>query len=450
MKKKNHYKYNQVDVLNFCNKKIKQLKKKKFNTGLSPFVYFTSWAQSPGYEIIKSKLKENNIFKRFYVNLKHKLFIFKLLKIKTFSLNNININDYNTIVLSWGSLKDFDNEGFYKDRYFNTRAKDNKNILWYIIYEGDLDIDINDKNVIVIYIDKNKKYINFSIFFKTLIKIIKISNYNILNFFHYFSFYSFYAVALKKILFQHNLSKINKIVMPYEGQPFQNYIYEEVSLNYQNIETIGINHSSLLPLPSNMFCRDGSPAKIIVNGSTQKSILENYLGWNTSNIFIKNSLRYKKDFKYNLNGGIFFPYYLSDIKIYIKIFENFLRLTDMKFGKLEIKIHPYMKYNKKNILLKNSFEKIIEQYSEKFDNNAVDDKVIILGSTTTVLLALELNIEVLHICAHDITEAFSNDIWDTIEVNEIYPKIYKYNLKNKNELIRLSNNDIFFNDYINL
>lgn len=448
--KKNHYEYNQLDLLNFCKIKIKQLKNRNINTGLSTYAYFTSWAQSPGYEILKSSSKEKNIFKRFYVNLKHKLLIFKLLKIKTYSTNHININDYNKIVLSWGSYSDFDKEGFYKDRYFNTKAKENKNILWYIIYEGELDIEINDENLIVIFIDKNKKYINFSIFFKILIKIIKISNLNILKFFHYLTFYSFYAIALKKILFQYNLSKINKIIMPYEGQPFQNYIFEEISEYYKNIETIGINHSSLLPLPSNMFFRDGSPHKIIVNGSAQKSILTNYLNWKASNIFIKNSLRYKTDIKYNFKGGIFFPYYLSDIKTYIKVFSNFVRLTDMKFGKLEIKIHPYMKNNKKNILLKNNIEKIIDKYSEKFDQNITEDKVFILGSTTSVLLALELNIEVLHICAHDITEAFSNEIWNIIEVNEIYPKIYKYNLKKKNELIRLSNDDISFNDYINL
>ena len=174
------------------------------------------------------------------------------------------------------------------------------------------------------------------------------------------------------------------------------------------------------------------------------------MNWKASNIFIKNSLRYKTDIKYNFKGAIFFPYYLSDIKTYIKVFSNFVRLTDMKFGKFEIKIHPYMKNNKKNILLKNNIEKIIDKYSEKFDQNITEDKVFILGSTTSVLLALELNIEVLHICAHDITEAFSNDIWNIIEVNEIYPKIYKYNLKKKNELIRLSNDDISFNDYINL
>ena len=91
-----------------------------------------------------------------------------------------------------------------------------------------------------------------------------------------------------------------------------------------------------------------------------------------------------------------------------------------------------------------------DQNSDKFDDNILEKRTLILGSTTSVLLALELNIEVLHICAYDIIEAFSNDIWNTIEVNEIYPQVYKYNLKNKNEIIRLSNNTISFNNYISL
>ena len=385
-----------------------------------------------------------------YVNFKYKLFIFKLLKLKTFSKFKIDINDYNTIVLTWGSINDFDDQGFYKDRYFNSEAKNNKNILWYVIYEGSLDVNINDKNLVVIFMDKNKKYLNFSIFFNILLNIIKISKLNIFNFFHYLSFYSFYAIALKKITFRNDLSKIKKIIMPYEGQPFQNYIFEEISKSYKNTQTIGINHSSLLPLPTNMIFREGSPNKLIVNGSSQKSILVDHLNWNESKIYIKDSLRYKKNINYGLQGCIFFPYYLSDIKIYIKVFENFLRATKIKFGKLEIKIHPYMKNNSKNIILKNRFEKIIDQNSDKFDDNILEKRTLILGSTTSVLLALELNIEVLHICAYDIIEAFSNDIWNTIEVNEIYPKVYKYNLKNKNEIIRLSNNTISFNDYITL
>ncbi len=448
--KKKKIEINQVNLLNFCKKKIKQLKKRNINTGLSTYLYFTSWAQSPGYEILRHKLKENNFYNRFVINLKHKFFILRLLKIKIFSNKNINMSDYNSIVLSWGSINDFDSSGFYKDRYFNIKAKDYKNILWYIIYDGHLDINVKDENLIIIFINKNKKYINLSIFLKTLLNILQISKLSILNFFHYFSFYSFYAITLKNIIFQNNLNKIKKIIMPYEGQPFQNYIFEEISLYYSNIQTIGINHSSLLPLPSNMIFRDGSPKKIIVNGSAQKTILIDYLDWSESNIFVKNSLRYKKNINYNLNGGIFFPYYLSDIQIYINVFENFVRATKIQFGKLEIKIHPYMKNNKNNIILKNSFEKIIDKYPEKFDQNKVEKKVIILGATTSVLLALELNIEVLHICAQGIIESFSNDIWKTIEVNEVYPNIYKYNIKNKNELIKISNDDIPFNEYINL
>ena len=67
--------------------------------------------------------------------------------------------------------------------------------------------------------------------------------------------------------------------MPYEGQPFQNFIFEQIKIKYKNIDTIGVNHSSLSPFPSNMIHRDGSPKKIIVNGTNQKKIMTNHLNW---------------------------------------------------------------------------------------------------------------------------------------------------------------------------
>lgn len=436
-------------LLNFCFVKIKKAKLHKINTGLSSYLYFPSWYQCPGYELLISHNQKNN-FNKLYIYFKYFLHIFRLIKIKTYYNSQTNFEDYDTIVLSWASKNDFDNNGIYKDKHFNFKASNDKKILWFLIFEGVLNFTIKDENIKIIYIENKLTFFNFTEFFKIIYDLIKLSKLNIACYFHYISFYSFYAICIKNIILKDEYKNLKKIIMPYEGQPFQNFIFEQIKIKYKNIDTIGVNHSSLSPFPSNMIYRDGSPKKIIVNGKNQKKILTKYLNWDEKNIFIKNSLRYRYDVDYNLRGNILFPHNLSGFNDYIKIFNNFIKNTNLRFGKVDVKIHPFYTTNRKNLLLKKNFEKIIKKYNNKFDTNIKEKRVIILGSTTSVVLALELNIEVIHICANEIIECFSNDLWESIKVENIYQNVFKYKLKNKNDMIKFRDEENSFNDYLQL
>ena len=115
-----------------------------------------------------------------------------------------------------------------------------------------------------------------------------------------------------------------------------------------------------------------------------------------------------------------------------------------------MKIHPFYTTNRKNLLLKKNFEKIIKKYNNKFDTNIKEKRVIILGSTTSVVLALELNIEVIHICANEIIESFSNDLWEAIEVKNIHQNVFKYNFKNKFNIFKFRNKESSFKYYLHL
>ena len=63
--------------------------------------------------------------------------------------------------------------------------------------------------------------------------------------------------------------KLKKAIMPYEAQPFQNYIFKKIRENYKKIKSIGYVHSTQ-PFPSHLFKREGSPDKIYVHGNDQK------------------------------------------------------------------------------------------------------------------------------------------------------------------------------------
>ena len=436
-------------LLEFCFLKIKKAKLHKINTGLSSYLYFPSWYQCPGYEVLISQ-NNKNYFNKLFIYFKYFLHAFRLIKIKTYYNSQINSDDYDTIVVSWASKENFDNNGRYKDKHFNIKASNDKKIFWYLIFDGVFNFKITDENIKIIYLENKLTFFNFNEFFKIIYSLIKLSKLNIGCYFHYLSFYSFYAIGIKNIILKNDYKNLKKIIMPYEGQPFQNFIFEQIMIKYKNIDTIGVNHSSLSPFPSNMIHRDGSPKKIIVNGKNQKKIMSNHLNWDEKKIFIKNSLRYSYDVDYNLRGNILFPHNLSNFNDYIKIFNNFVKNTNLQFGKMDIKIHPFYTTNSKSLFLKKNFEKIIKKYNNKFDSNIKEKRVIILGSTTSVVLALELNIEVIHICANEIIESFSNDLWEAIEVKNIYQNVFKYKLNNKNDMIKFRNKENSFKEYLHL
>ena len=54
---------------------------------------------------------------------------------------------------------------------------------------------------------------------------------------------------------------VKSLLIPYEGQPFQNKLVQYIEDNYSNIKTIGYIHSPPLALPSNFIYKNYCPKK---------------------------------------------------------------------------------------------------------------------------------------------------------------------------------------------
>ena len=57
--------------------------------------------------------------------------------------------------------------------------------------------------------------------------------------------------------------KLKRIIMPYEGQPFQNVIFLNSLKMKKKIDTIGYIHSFPIGLPTNLLKRPGHPKNYI-------------------------------------------------------------------------------------------------------------------------------------------------------------------------------------------
>ena len=269
-----------------------------------------------------------------------------------------------------------------------------------------------------------------SIFFliSTIIRILIKYNLNFRQIFHYLSAQTIFAELInKQILEIYKNNKFNKVILPYEGQPYQNYIFK--NLKRLNVNTVGLIHSILPAIPLNLLKRDGSPDKLYISGKQQKKILIKLFGWKNNEIKLTNSLRLKYGYDENIIGSIFFPINLSKIEKIKKIFQEFVcDVKKEKYPKFKIRNHPQMKYSK----LHNSLEKDLKHILIKCNNVKKNKKTklcIFIGTTSSVIEYLAKKLNVIHIPINKELDIYSSAIWNNVKYIEknkiIYYKILK-------------------------
>ena len=429
----------QIRILKKSKNFLKEGHINDFNVSYNPNYFLSSWGESIGYLNIKNFLnKKISLFKKYEI-------IFK----EFFSINKDNLkNDkdtiryqYSNLIISYFFPENLKTNGTYDDRYFSTNTNFNKNTLWILIplYKNSKNYKTK-KNIVILKRFNMNKFINL---FLSLIMFLK-------NFLATFGFRKLEKISFINSNFSESLNniilnliknhKIKKIFFPYEAQPHQHYLINEIDKETKKISIIGYMHTVLPPLPLDYIKRDGHPHKILVNGLVQKNILCEKLGWNKNEVKNISSLRYKKKTDLKFEKTIFLPYFLEDEK---KIFDYFKKLIFLKkkyfFPYLKIRNHPAMKKSKKHLYLESKLKNFIEKNSKIFKNSNFNNKICIcLGSTASVIEGLERGYKVFHICSDPDLEKFQNYYWKNLKIYNYDRNIFEYKLKNKGKIIKLS------------
>ena len=222
-------------------------------------------AESPGCSILEYFIYgRKKLINRAYIYLKS---LYSIRKLNGYKIHNINKNRFfKKIVVSWSKNINFLEDGSYKDKYFDVNSKENKEILWFLIsLDSKFPNNLEDNIVILSKKDNNEQSLIYliKIFFSNLFKY----KFSIKKFIASLSFYSHISKIIfkniKPIILQNNF---DTIIMPYESQPFQNYLFKNIKKLKKNIKTIGYV-STTQPLPLHSLHRDGAPEKIFVHGS---------------------------------------------------------------------------------------------------------------------------------------------------------------------------------------
>ena len=429
---------------------ISEGNEKKRNLVEDPNFFLTCWSETIGNLKLKEFLNEKiNFFFKMKIFLKEFYLQVKISKVEVIENLNPSIK-FKNLVITYCLEGDIDLNGNYYDRYFSMTSSKNTNTLCVLIL-------VDDKVKVPKKIDSNlfilkRNYQSYPASIILMLKLILIFLWKSKIFFFRREFFNmtsksyFDNIMNKEILDLISKNQIQQVLMPYEGHPQQHRVFNSVKQLSKKIKTIGYMHSVLPCLPTDYIRREGFPDKILVNGQDQKKILNNFLGWDNSQVEAITSLRYTEQNKKNFQQQIFFPYYIKNEK---KIFNYFKDLVlNSKPGNLphlKVRNHPAMKHSKKHLNLKYLMERFLEKNKNKFSNNELSQNVsIFIGSTASVIEALERGIDTIHICENVIFDLYHTRLWENVLVKKISTNVFVYKLKKFGECIKIGKTNISF------
>ena len=431
---------------------ISEGNEKKRNLVEDPNFFLTCWSETIGNLKLKKFLNEKiNFFFKMKIFLKEFYLQVKISKVEVIENLNPKIK-FKNLVITYCLDGDFDSNGDYHDRYFSMSSSKNLNTLWILIL-NDEKVKIPNKidaNLLILKRNYRPHLISIILMLKLILillwksKLIFISR----EFLNMTSKSYFDNIMNKEILDLINKNQIQQVLMPYEGHPQQHRVFNSVKQLDKKIKTIGYMHTVLPCLPTDYIRREGFPEKILVNGQNQKKILNNYLGWDNSQVEAITSLRYTEQNKKNFQKQIFFPYYIKNEKKIFKYFKNLILNSKPGYlPNLKVRNHPAMKYSKKHLNLKYLVETFLEKNKNRFLNNELNQNIsIFIGSTASVIEALERGINAIHICENTIFDLYHTQLWESILVNEVTTNVFSYKLKEFGKCITIGKNNISFDN----
>ncbi len=436
----------QLNLARELKKYTAKLKEKDINSAKSSYTFVATWGENLGFEYLKYRiLKLSNFLKFLRIFLKDLYFALATDKLEI--INEFKKNKKDKIIFSNASFDDFNNDGSYIDRYFKINSSSHKEFIFIIVYSGNIIPKKIDDNLVLLR-RKTKPF--FIDLFELIFKFIKSIFFGKKYFFHNYSAMTLFSekilFTVKKLI---NFNNIKKIFFPYEGHPFQQELALESKTINKNIKIIGYDHSAPHANPINLLHRNGSPDLLYVNGRSQKNYLVHHLNWPQKKIQIVPSLRYKINSDEKFNNAIFFPWQIINSKIVLDelkfLFEN---SKPNSLNLFEIKTHPVSVDIKKQLKLKKDIEILMKKYKEKFGNSTCNTSIFI-GSTTSVIVALEKGIDTFHICFDPLFESYSQKLWPELNVTSISKNSFKYYLKEKNSFINFGQGEKTFSEYYN-
>ena len=419
------------------------LKKKKIDVD---FFYFAPTVNSIGFfslnKIFNYKI---NVFRKFIYIFKDIFYSSYFYYSKLYHNHKINL-DYEKIIVTWAEESQFKKNGSFFEKTLNINSNSLKKTLWFVIFLSEK-IPRQIKNNIILFKEKNNNKKNYLYVLKIIFFSIKYLIYGKKFFLNKISSYSIFSKIISSE-FKKFINKNTKyLLIPYEGQPFQNEILKISKLINPKIKTIGYVHSSPFSIPFNLIAKTTMPDKLILNGKDQMNTFVKFLGWRRSGLKLLPSSRFIKN-NYAMKGSIFLPARLNSVKEIALLLDFFIKNQKIDISNFKIKNHPTTLNSSIHKYLIEKIKKI--KIKSKFNKKVNKNFSIFIGCSGAIIEALERGVEVIQISENPILETYSTKLWKSLDCEKLNDRIIKYSLKKKSNMIILGKKKFDIKNYLNV
>ncbi len=326
------------------------------------------------------------------------------------------------VIVSWCYKDDFLKDGSFQCRYFNYNSRKLSDVLWVLMSLDDFVPDTKDTNIIIFSKEQAKQF-SVATFVNNLLFCLKNHIPCAIG-----------SIVSKKFadafIEQICIQSLEKLLLPYEAQPWQHVLCLTVKKQNKNVEIIGDLHSCLPPFPSDYIKRYGAPNKVLVHGQGQKNIMVNMLGWNKEEIEVIPSRRFTKNIDKHLVNKILLPYSFGQSEFILKMLQILFKCYGNMLPRLEIRNHPVQANSSKHNDLIQDIIKLQSKCYTYSDYPSGDDKVsVVVGASSVIIECLAHGIKVFQIVEHPVFDLYSDLIWTDLKVQHVHQNIVVYSFQ---------------------
>lgn len=387
-----------------------------------PFYYLASWtAKSLGHHKLNCLRSQKKISKALVSR-----YIREFLNLGYYDAFDLHLSKTyvpsQNMMISWCNKESFLDDVSFQCRYFNKNSQEAQGINWVLISTDGFIPSYYHHNISIFYNCTAKK--------RSLCSLIKNIFYCIRNRIPCLPESLFAKKFSDSILLQFDVLDTKRVILAYEGQPWQHTLCLTLKKRNPAIEVIGDLHSCLPPFPTDFIKRHGAPDKIIVHGQGQKDILVNKLEWSNKDIDVQLSQRLDGSNYQDLSGKIFLSYTIPDKELVINSLSKFFDNYAKSYGRFDLKNHPAQLRSDEHCLL---IEEIVSLQSKALGSQqkkAVGISIVI-GASSVIMECLTYGIKVFHIVDDLVFQSYDSSIWSEITSTQLNRNLLCYEANKK-------------------
>jgi hypothetical protein len=440
----------QLRILAEAREYLRSLKSRGVDVAIDAMSYLCSWAAVPGYVRLRLMAEGWKYFPTFAYRVARDVALISVHSEPKVAGGEGRRGGYDQVVVSWARKGDYQADGSYFDRYFQTSSREVPRTLWFLISLDNYVPDKLDTNIRLFARDKSERHYDFGFLLRTVARVVKESGGSPRRTMHRLSTATVLAEEVAAALSSElEGSGASSLLLPYEAQPFHHAVFRAAKNADPSIRTVGYLHSALPPLPTDLIRRDGAPDLVLVHGAEQMQMMESHLGWTADSLRAIPSLRYRAEESASFAGEIFLPYSFGTQEIVVNAFAAYLRdLAPRSLPLLKVRNHPVMMASRRHLRLKAALEATMAKYRDRFtaDPSRVPVSVFI-GATASIVEALERGLEVIHVCSYPLFESHNEELWKLFKVERFGPYLFRYALRAQGKYIQLGDERDMFTKY---